>query len=89
MPVGFKNGTDGTVQIAIDAIRSSAHPHQFLSVTKQGVSAIVETTGNADCHVILRGGSNGPNYAAETVSADAFERFRRVSENFRTEINGN
>ena len=68
MPVGFKNGTDGTVQIAIDAIRSSAHPHQFLSVTKHGVAAIVETAGNADCHVILRGGSSGPNYDAETVS---------------------
>ena len=67
MPVGFKNGTDGTTQIAIDAIRSSVHPHQFLSVTKQGVSAIVETTGNADCHVILRGGSRGPNFSAEDV----------------------
>ena len=60
MPVGFKNGTDGTVQLAIDAIRSSSHPHHFLSVTKQGVAAIVSTKGNQDCHVILRGGSNGP-----------------------------
>lgn len=68
MPVGFKNGTDGTIQIAIDAIRSSAHPHQFLSVTKQGVSAIVETTGNGDCHVILRGGSRGPNFAADDIA---------------------
>jgi len=67
MPVGFKNGTDGTVQIAIDAIRSSAHPHQFLSVTKQSVAAIVVTHGNPDTHVILRGGSSGPNYAAEHV----------------------
>jgi 3-deoxy-7-phosphoheptulonate synthase len=68
MPVGFKNGTDGTVQIAIDAIRSSAHPHHFLSVTKQSVAAIVATLGNPDCHVILRGGSSGPNYDAEHVA---------------------
>ncbi len=67
MPVGFKNGTDGTVQIAIDAIGSSAHPHHFLSVTKQGVAAIVATLGNSDCHVILRGGSRGPNYGRESV----------------------
>jgi 3-deoxy-7-phosphoheptulonate synthase len=66
-PVGFKNGTDGTVQIAIDAIRSSAHPHHFLSVTKQSVAAIVETKGNEDCHVILRGGASGPNYSAAQV----------------------
>lgn len=69
MPVGFKNGTDGTVQIAIDAIGSSQHPHHFLSVTKQGVAAIVETRGNDACHVILRGGSDGPNYDAESVAA--------------------
>jgi 3-deoxy-7-phosphoheptulonate synthase len=68
MPVGFKNGTDGTVQIAIDAIRSSAHPHHFLSVTKQGVAAIVGTRGNHDCHVILRGGSAGTNYDARSVA---------------------
>ena len=60
MPVGFKNGTDGSVQIAIDAIRSAAHPHHFLSVTKQGVAAIVATRGNPDCHVILRGGTRRP-----------------------------
>ncbi|QQR91408.1 MAG: 3-deoxy-7-phosphoheptulonate synthase [Myxococcales bacterium] len=65
MPVGFKNGTGGSVQIAIDAIRSAASPHRFLSVTKQGVAAIVKTKGNEDCHVILRGGSTGPNYSAE------------------------
>jgi 3-deoxy-7-phosphoheptulonate synthase len=67
MPVGFKNGTDGTVQIAIDAIGSSLHPHHFLSVTKQGVAAIVGTRGNPDCHVILRGGTAGPNYSAADV----------------------
>jgi len=69
MPVGFKNGTDGTVQLAIDAIASSAHPHHFLSVTKQGVAAIVSTRGNGECHVILRGGSNGPNYDRPSVEA--------------------
>ena len=62
MPVGFKNGTDGGVQIAIDAIRSSAHPHRFLGVTEQGLCAIVSTRGNPHCHAILRGGQSGPNY---------------------------
>ena len=69
MPVGFKNGTDGSVQIALDAIRSSANPHHFLSVTKQGVAAIVATRGNEDCHVILRGGTSGQNYSAEAVAS--------------------
>ncbi|HMI92573.1 MAG TPA: 3-deoxy-7-phosphoheptulonate synthase [Polyangiales bacterium] len=68
MPVGFKNGTDGTVQVAIDGVRSSAHPHHFLSVTKQGVAAIVSTRGNPDCHVILRGGANGANYDPQSVA---------------------
>jgi 3-deoxy-7-phosphoheptulonate synthase len=68
MPVGFKNGTGGTVQIAIDAVRSSAHSHHFLSVTKQGVAAIVATVGNPECHVILRGGSKGPNFSREHVA---------------------
>jgi len=71
MPVGFKNGTGGTIQIAIDAIRSSAHPHHFLSVTKQGVAAIVGTRGNRDCHVILRGGAAGANYDAASIGAVA------------------
>ena len=69
MPVGFKNGTAGTVQIAADAVRSAAEPHHFLSVTKQGLAAIVATRGNPHCHVILRGGSNGPNYGEEAVAA--------------------
>ena len=68
MPVGFKNGTDGSIQVALDAIRSASYPHQFLSVTKQGVAAIVETRGNPDCHLILRGGASGPNYDAETLA---------------------
>ncbi|HEX3776042.1 MAG TPA: 3-deoxy-7-phosphoheptulonate synthase [Polyangiaceae bacterium] len=73
MPVGFKNGTSGNVQIAVDAVRSSAEPHRFLSVTKQGLAAIVATRGNKHCHVILRGGRSGPNYseASVTEAADA------------------
>jgi 3-deoxy-7-phosphoheptulonate synthase len=62
MPVGFKNGTGGSIQIALDAIQSASHPHHFLSVTKQGVSAIFSTAGNESCHLILRGGKTGPNY---------------------------
>ena len=71
-PVGFKNGTDGNVRIAIDAIRAAQSPHHFLSVTKGGHSAIVSTTGNEDCHVILRGGQS-PNYSAANVDAAARE----------------
>ena len=71
MPVGFKNGTDGNVQIAVDAIGAARHAHHFLSVTKQGISAIVTTRGNAHCHVILRGSNNGPNYDADAVAACA------------------
>lgn len=69
MPVGFKNGTDGNLQIAIDACMAASHAHHFLSVTKQGVAAIVGTRGNPDCHVILRGGAGKPNYNAEHVAA--------------------
>lgn len=67
-PVGFKNGTDGNLKIAIDAIGAASHPHHFLSVTKAGHSAIVRTSGNPDCHIILRGGKE-PNYSHEHVSA--------------------
>ena len=67
-PVGFKNSTDGSIQIAADAIRSSAHSHVFLSVTKQGHSAIFSTSGNPDCHIILRGGSNGTNYDPDSIA---------------------
>ena len=69
-PVGFKNGTDGNVRIAVDAIKAAQHPHHFLSVTKEGRSAIVSTTGNEDCHIILRGGK-APNYDAASVEAAA------------------
>ena len=69
MPVGFKNGTDGTTDTAVDAIVAARSPHWFPSVTKQGVSAIFQTTGNDNCHVILRGGTRtGPNYDAEHVA---------------------
>ncbi len=67
MPVGFKNGTGGSIQIALDAIQSSSNPHHFLSVTKQGVSAIVTTAGNNSCHLIMRGGKSGPNYDADSI----------------------
>jgi 3-deoxy-7-phosphoheptulonate synthase len=71
MPIGFKNGTDGDVQIAIDAVRAGAHPHRFLGVTEQGLGAIVATRGNRDCHIILRGGQSGPNYDAASVEKAA------------------
>ena len=67
-PVGFKNGTNGDVRIAVDAIKAASAPHHFLSVTKGGHSAIVHTAGNEDCHIILRGGKT-PNYDAASVEA--------------------
>ena len=67
-PVGFKNGTSGDVKIALDAVKSASNPHHFLAVTKIGECAIAETTGNEDCHVILRGGA-APNYDAASVAA--------------------
>jgi 3-deoxy-7-phosphoheptulonate synthase len=66
-PVGFKNGTDGTLKVAVDAISSASQPHHFLSLTKEGRSAIFTTAGNADCHIILRGGKQ-PNYDAASVA---------------------
>ncbi|KAJ2231411.1 hypothetical protein IWW45_005490 [Coemansia sp. RSA 485] len=69
VPIGFKNGTDGNVKIAVDAIKSAESSHCFLSVTKQGLSAIVETQGNKHCHIILRGGGDGPNYEEKYVSS--------------------
>ncbi|HEY9237611.1 MAG TPA: 3-deoxy-7-phosphoheptulonate synthase [Burkholderiaceae bacterium] len=71
-PIGFKNGTDGNIRIAIDAIQAAARPHHFLSVHKNGQVAIVETRGNKDCHVILRGGK-APNYDAAHVAAACAE----------------
>jgi 3-deoxy-7-phosphoheptulonate synthase len=71
MSVGFKNGTDGSVTIAIEALKAASHPHSFLSVTKQGLSAIVSTTGNTSCHIILRGSKTGPNYEEKYVKEAA------------------
>src|SRR5215471_19285186 len=76
-PVGFKNATSGDVQIAIEAILSAAHPHTFLGHTKHGQSAIFVTTGNPDCHIILRGGRNTVNYTAECV-ADTAARMEKA-----------
>jgi 3-deoxy-7-phosphoheptulonate synthase len=67
MPVGFKNGTDGDVQVAIDAVRAASHRHSFFGVTEQGLAGIVSTRGNPDCHVILRGGRAGTNFDAASV----------------------
>ncbi len=75
-PVGFKNGTDGNLRVAVDAIRAVRQPHHFLSLTKAGHSAIFSTTGNDDCHVILRGGRE-PNYDAEHVE-EACEQLRKA-----------
>lgn len=77
MPVGFKNGTGGDTQIAIDAVRAASHPHSFLSVTEQGVAAIVTTIGNTDCHLILRGGQTGTNYDSDSV-AETVTKLRAV-----------
>ena len=74
-PVGFKNGTDGNVRIAVDAVKSASEPHHFLAVTKNGRSAIAATTGNDDCHIILRGGKT-PNYDQVSVESAAAELAR-------------
>ena len=74
-PVGFKNGTDGDVRIAADAVKSASHPHHFMAVTKGGRSAIAATSGNEDCHIILRGGRK-PNYDAASVEAASAELHR-------------
>jgi len=68
-PIGFKNATNGNVQIVADAIEAARFPHHFLSVTKQSVAAIVATKGNSDCHLILRGSSQGPNYAPQAIKS--------------------
>ena len=69
MPVGFKNRTDGDLQVAIDAIRSARHPHWFPSLTREGAPAVMGTAGNASSHLVLRGGSSGPNYSAAHLEA--------------------
>lgn len=81
-PVGFKNGTDGSLGVALDAIGAAQHPHHFLSVTKPGVVAIVGTEGNHDCFAILRGGNKGTNYDAENI-AEAKEALAKKGLNSR------
>ncbi|KAL7424440.1 hypothetical protein Q5752_000123 [Cryptotrichosporon argae] len=85
MSVGFKNGTDGSIDIAVDAIKAAGAGHTFLSVTKQGLSAIVETEGNPSTHVILRGSSKGPNYTAEHVLSAA-DKLKKAGLNGRIMI---
>ena len=75
MPVGIKNSTDGDVQAAVDGIRAAAASHVFMGINRDGLAALITTTGNPDCHVILRGGSAGPNYDAASVAA-ALDRLR-------------
>ncbi|KAJ9109322.1 hypothetical protein QFC21_000651 [Naganishia friedmannii] len=78
-PIGFKNGTDGSVGVAVDAMGSAEHPHCFMGINNQGMAAIVKTNGNKDVHVILRGGTGGPNYAKDHVqSALATMRKKRA-----------
>jgi 3-deoxy-7-phosphoheptulonate synthase len=69
MPVGFKNRTDGDIQVAVDAIQSARHPHWFPSLTRDGAPACMQTTGNDDTHIVLRGGTRGPNYSSKDVLA--------------------
>ncbi|NJK60181.1 MAG: 3-deoxy-7-phosphoheptulonate synthase [Oscillatoriales cyanobacterium SM2_1_8] len=71
MPVGFKNGTDGNIDVAIHAMLSAREPHNFLGIDHQGQVSVVTTTGNPDCHLVLRGGKSGPNYQTETLAAIA------------------
>ncbi|MCB1828146.1 MAG: 3-deoxy-7-phosphoheptulonate synthase, partial [Coxiellaceae bacterium] len=71
MPVGFKNGTMGSIDIAVDAICAAKEPHHFLGVSKQGIAAIVSTEGNSDCHIILRGSKTGTNYDAASIAETA------------------
>jgi 3-deoxy-7-phosphoheptulonate synthase len=68
MPVGFKNGTDGSLQIAIDAMGAAMHPHSFLGIDQEGVTSIIRTTGNREGHVVLRGGRLRTNYDAASIS---------------------
>ncbi|KDN50420.1 putative 3-deoxy-D-arabino-heptulosonate 7-phosphate synthase isoenzyme [Tilletiaria anomala UBC 951] len=83
MSVGFKNGTDGSIDIAVDAIKAASSPHVFLSVTKQGISGIVETKGNDACHVILRGANSGPNYSPQHIK-DVSGRLKKAG--LRTKV---
>jgi 3-deoxy-7-phosphoheptulonate synthase len=76
MPVGFKNGTDGDIQVALDAMKAAAAPHSFLGIDQDGATSIIQTAGNPDTHLVLRGGRSGPNYETTAVS-EAIARLRR------------
>ncbi|WP_321530731.1 3-deoxy-7-phosphoheptulonate synthase [uncultured Desulfuromonas sp.] len=82
-PVGFKNSTDGNLQIAMDAMSAARHGHSFLGINRQGKISIVETCGNPDAHIVLRGGSNGPNYQPEAI---AFTEKKLADQNLNTAI---
>jgi 3-deoxy-7-phosphoheptulonate synthase len=71
MPVGFKNGTDGSLQIALDAMTSARHPHHFLGIDQDGFTSVVQTTGNQDAHVVLRGGHSRTNFDAASIASAA------------------
>ena len=77
MPVGFKNGTDGGFEVAIHAVLSAQHPHHFLGINTAGLASIVATTGNPDCHLVLRGGKGGPNYGFDSLAKAAAEMKRQ------------
>jgi len=82
-PIGFKNGTDGSITVAIDAMHSASNPHAFMGVTEHGLASIVKTRGNKDVHVILRGGTKGPNYASEYIrkaSEDIEKKAKKAAE---------
>jgi phospho-2-dehydro-3-deoxyheptonate aldolase len=87
MPTGFKNGTDGSIGIAVDACRAAREGHVFLSVGKEGLSSIVETVGNDDVHVILRGGKAGTNYDEKSVNGVVAE-LRKAGVNQRVMVRG-
>lgn len=76
-PVGFKNGTGGDTQVAVDAVRAASMPHHFLAITSSGMAAIASTAGNSDCHVVLRGGKNGPNYDPRSIE-DVCKRLNKA-----------
>lgn len=76
MPVGFKNGTDGDIQVALDAMKAAAAPHSFLGIDQAGATSIIQTAGNPDTHLVLRGGRSGPNYETTAVN-EAIARLRR------------
>lgn len=76
-PIGFKNGTSGDVKVAVDAVSAANHPHRFLAITDEGKVAIAETSGNPDAHIILRGGTNGPNYSPEHVAEASAQLAKR------------